>query len=139
MTDARGKPRVQTVNSLPSETVQADAPQADIREIMKRHGATGVVDHLSQVEGVYMDVSKFTDFADVMRTVRQAEMEFMQLPPGVREAFKNDPAEWLDAAHDGISEAQRDRLVKEGFLEASAEALPPEPPSAETTTAPAED
>lgn len=115
--DARGKARVQTVNDEPSMTVQSDAPRADIREILRKYKQVGIVDHLSQVEARFMDVSGVTDFADAMRLQREAEGEFMRLPSKVREVFGHDVARWLDAAHDGVSEEQKARLIALGILD----------------------
>lgn len=98
--DYRGKPRVQTVNNLPSKTVQSDAHMADIREILRKFEGTGIIDHLSQVDAKFMDVSEFTDYKDLMDHVREAEATFMQLPAEIRAKFGNDVARWLDAAHD---------------------------------------
>lgn len=97
--DALGRPRVQTVNDLESKTVTADAKKADINHILKQYKAVGIVDHLREVDARYMDVSEFTDYADMMRQLRTAEAEFMKLPSKVREKFNHDVATWLDAAH----------------------------------------
>mgnify|MGYP000120320684 CR=1 FL=1 len=98
--DARGKPRVGTVNSLPSKTKQQDAAKADIQEILRKYEQVGIVPHLNEVDAKYLDVSEFTDYSDMMRQLRTAEREFMTLPAAVRALFKNDVADWLDAAHD---------------------------------------
>ncbi len=117
--DLRGKPQAafQTVNVLPSCVVESDAVEADIQTILTRHGIQGVIEHLNQAELVYGDVSDLTDFADAMRQVKEAEGMFLQLPSKVREAFEHDPAIWLDAANDGMTGEQFDKLVKLGFLE----------------------
>lgn len=126
--DARGRPRVQTVNDEPSRTIQSDAGEADIKKILKRHGVTGVIEHLNQAELVYGDVSNFTDYADAMRQVSAAEEAFLRLPSKVREVFRHDAATWLDAANDGLSDGQRSKLEELGFLEPEApEAAPTEP------------
>lgn len=109
--DRRGKPRVQTVNDLPSLTVQSDQKAADINEILYSAAGIGVGEHLRDVELRYMDVSEFTDFSDMMRQMRIAEAEFMSLPSKVREKFNHDVAEWLDAAHE--SPEVRDALATE--------------------------
>jgi hypothetical protein len=98
--DFRGRARVQTVNTLPSKTTQADAKRADINEILRQH-KIGIVPHLQEVDAKYLDVSEFTDYADMMMQLRQAEKDFMSLPSKVREIFNHDVAVWLDAAHAG--------------------------------------
>ncbi len=112
--DYRGKPRVQTINNLPSETLQSDGDRADIKKILKRYKSVGIVDHLNLTESTYQDVSEIGDFADVMRIAQEAEQQFMQLPSKVREIFNHDVANWLDTAHD---QEKRLQLLEEGKIE----------------------
>ncbi len=115
--DVRGKPRVQTVNQMPSKTVQSDAHLADITTIL-RQWAVGGEDSLDVTADMFRDISEFTDYADAMRHAKVAELEFMRLPSKVREIFHHDVFEWLDTAHD---KEKRDALVKAGFLEGPRE------------------
>lgn len=100
--DYRGKLRslYQTVNTEPSQTIQSDAKRADITEILKEHGLTDIITHLADTDARFLDVSEMGDYADVMREAKRAEFAFLQLPPRVRKLFKDDVANWLDAAHD---------------------------------------
>lgn len=123
--DALGRPRVQTVNSDPSLTVQSDAKKADITHIINRYKRGELVTNLNQAEAQFADISAFTDFADAMRHVRTAETEFLKLPSKIRELFNHDVANWLDHAHD---EDKREQMVQAGLMD---------PPPAPTTTAPA--
>ncbi len=113
--DSRGKPRkqYQTVNDGPVMTVQSDAEEADIQKILKKYKEVGIIDHLNVTEATYRDVTTFSDFADVMRTAKEAEKDFMKLPSKVREIFKHDVATWLDTAHD---EEKRTALREEGKI-----------------------
>jgi phage internal scaffolding protein len=117
--DQRGRPRVQTVNDLPSKTVQSDAQESDIRFILAKFGQTGVIQQLDATQAEYVDVTAFTDYADVMRTVREAENNFRRLPSKVREVFNHDVAEWLDTAHD---KEKRDALLATGLFGPSGDA-----------------
>lgn len=117
MLDARGRPRVQTINTLPSKTIQSQADQADIKKILKKYRQVGIVDHLNDVKGRFMDVSEFTDLGDALRQVKVVEAEFMKLPSKVREVFNHDVAEYLDTAHDP---EKRQALIDAGVLEAPA-------------------
>lgn len=112
-----GRRRVQTTDFGPSKTVQGDAVRADIRHIMKKYRAMGIMDHLAQVDLTFRDVSEFTDFADLMRQTKDAEMAFMKLPSKLREVFDHDVMKWLDAAHDPEKvEALRPKLEKLGVM-----------------------
>lgn len=120
--DYRGRPRAeyQTVNDEPSKTIQSDAHEADIKTILKKHGMTGIVEHLAQTDAQFVDVTELTDYADVMRITREAEGEFMKLPAKVRALFDHDVAKWLDAAHD---QEKRDAVAQE-VAEQSVETTP---------------
>lgn len=98
--DCRGNPRVQTTDFGDSLTVKSDAHLADIRQILKKYEGTGIVDHLDHVDSVFMDVSEFTDYQDMLQQLDVAEAEFMKLPPQIRSLFDNQVGVWLDAAQD---------------------------------------
>ena len=134
--DARGKPRFQTVNDEESRTIQSDSHEANIKTILGRHGVSGVIEHMGETELQFGDISEIDDYADAMHRVNEANERFMRLPAKVREAFDNDPAVWLDAVHDGLSEAQRARLIKHGFIE---EEVVPDPTPAISDTPPVSD
>lgn len=112
--DYRGKPRVQTVNEDPSETIQSDAHLTDVKNIMASFGARGH-DMLDETALEFADVSEFTDLRDALDQAKNAEEQFMRLPSKVREIFGHDVAVWLDTAHD---KDKRDALVAKGFLKA---------------------
>ena len=132
--DARGKDRVQTTDFGKSLTVQADKKKADIQEILKQYSQTGVVQHMTEVEGQYLDVSEFTDYSDMMVQLAEAEAHFMSLPSKFREAFDHDVAKWLDAAHDPA--AVHDAMVAAGMADAEADAIQAELEAAEPPPAP---
>lgn len=113
--DSRGKERVQTINTLPSKTVKSDRDLTDIRTIIGKIEGGGVVENLGLTERQFVDVKDLTDFADVMRVTREAELEFMKLPSKTREKFGHDVAQYLDAAHD---QEKRDALIAAGVIEA---------------------
>lgn len=127
--DGRRKPRTRTLNELPSETVQAEKDQADIRKIIQTYERNGVLINPSRVDLTFRDVTEFSDFADLMLQSKAAETEFMRLPSKVREVFDHSVAKWLDAAHDPEKlAALRPRLETLGVLEPIPE--PPREPSA---------
>lgn len=113
----RRRPRVQTVNTLPSKTVQSDVTRTEIKHILAKYRQTGVVEHMRNVDLQFRDVSEFSDFSDLMYQSKEAEKVFMKLPSKVRGVFDHDYAKWLDAAHDPEKlEALRPRLEKIGVL-----------------------
>lgn len=100
LSTTRLRPRVSTVFDDPSLTVQSDRDLSDIQSILRNFGAQALEANLNDADLQFMDVSEFSDYADVLREARTAELEFMKLPSKVREIFNHDAAEWLDAAHD---------------------------------------
>lgn len=121
----RRKPRVQTVNDLPSKTVQADVVRTEIRHILAKYRQVGIIEHLRDVDLQFRDVTEFEDYADMARQTKDAEQVFMGLPSKVREVFGHDVMNWLDAAHDAEKlEALRPRLEKLGVLEPKAPVQP---------------
>jgi len=115
--EERKRPRVRTVNVLPSRTVQSDVFRTEIRHILAKYKQTGIVEHMRDVDLQFRDVSEFADFADLMFQSKEAEKVFLQLPSKVREVFQHDVARWLDAAHDPEKlEELRPRLEKLGVM-----------------------
>jgi len=115
----RRRPRVRTVNTEPGKTVQSDGPRTEIKAILERYAAVGIVDHMRDVDLQFRDVTEFEDFRDLMVQAKDAELAFMKLPPQVRDVFENDPSRWLDAAHDAEKlEALRPKLEKLGVMKA---------------------
>jgi len=98
-----------------SLTVQSDQPGTELRYILDRYAKGILGDQLDVAEAQFQDVTAFQDYADVMRTAKDAEHEFMKLPPDVRRLFKNDVANYLDTAHDP---EKRNEMVRLGYLEA---------------------
>lgn len=128
--DGRRKPRIRTVNEMESRTIQSDRNRAEMREILRRYESMGIVDHMANVDLLYRDVSEFEDFADLMRQSKEAEKEFMKLPPKVRQVFGHDVHTWLDAAHDPEKlEALRPKLEKLGVMEPKAPERAPQEPA----------
>lgn len=74
----------------PSRTKQAFKDECDINAILRRAKATGVVDHVSQLQPVYADVSTFSDLADCYAKVEMAENSFMALPSELRAELGHD-------------------------------------------------
>lgn len=123
-----GRRRVQTVNALPSKTVQADRDRADIRHIIRKYETTGVLINMAKVDLAFRDVTEFEDFGDLMQQAKEAEAAFMRLPAELRKVFRNDVNFWLDCAHD---EEKLDELApqlrKLGMLEQVDPTPPPAP------------
>ena len=138
MARENGRRRVVTLNNSDSRTVQSDREGAEIKNILARYEATGIIEHMRNVDLQFRDVSAFSDLSDALQQAKEAEKEFMKLPPKLREVFNHDVAEWLDAAQDPEKiEAVRPQLEKLGVLEPIEPPLtPPAAPAAPTPPLP---
>lgn len=122
-----GRLRVQTVNDEESQTVQSDRHRAEMKEILRKYEAVGIIDHLRDVDLEFRDVSEFTDYRDMALQLKDAEARFMSLPSKVRELFNHSVEEYLDAAHDPEWVSRNsEALQRLGFEEVRPVA--PEPP-----------
>lgn len=87
-------------NDEPSMTVQADSEAADINNIVKKFGVTGMLPY-GDLQPVYDDFTQFpTDYHEAMNIVRSADSAFMDLPANVRASFNNDAGLFLNAVTD---------------------------------------
>ena len=71
------------------------AHEADINTIMQRFGSTGEMPLGPSGPAVYGDFSGITDYESALATVQRVNDSFMQMPPEVRERFRNSPAELI--------------------------------------------
>jgi len=123
--DYRGKPRFQTVNDLPSKTIQSDAHMADIKHILGQFGHTGILESLQNADDLYLDVSEFSDYTTMHAQAEEAKEHFMKLPSKIREVFNHDVFEWLDAAHDPEKAARANsELAARGLIPTPEEEVP---------------
>lgn len=116
-----GTRRVVQICEGPSLTEQHHADEVDINQIVLRYQKTGVLPHRGGTPS-YGDFSGVVDYHSACEAVRQAEAEFMTLPPDVRKKFGNDPGALLAFLADEDNRAEAVRL---GIVEAIA---PDEPP-----------
>lgn len=93
--DPRVRFRVTNNTTGPSLTEQHHARACDINTIMAKYVRTGLIEHVSQYEPRFGDVSK-VDFQDAMFLVKEVESEFQNLPAYVR-AHYGDAQNYLEA------------------------------------------
>jgi phage internal scaffolding protein len=111
--------RVRKEFKKPSMTEQAHKDDCDIRKIMAKAQATGMVSHTNAMAAKYGDLSSAPDFQDAQNIIAEANSQFETIPSKVREEFNNDPMEWLEFIH---NEDNREEMIKMGF---SDDHLPP--------------
>lgn len=96
MARTREVPRFPTVLSGETMTKQSMKNECDINVIMKKFEKTGVVTHLNERQGNYVDFSEGFDFHSCMNRVKAATDMFMTLPASLRGHFNNDPGYFLE-------------------------------------------
>lgn len=72
----------------------------DINKIMKKYHQTGMINHLNNRQGQYLDLSKVKDYQQSLDTVIEAQQSFMTLSSEVRKKFNNDPQEVINFLKD---------------------------------------
>lgn len=80
---------------------QSFKDECDINNILAQYKQTGMISHISAnaSQGQYLDLPSDVDLQTSFEIVRQAETAFASLPAKVRDAFSNDPANFLAAFH----------------------------------------
>lgn len=100
-------------NDEPSMTQQHHAKDADINEIVRRFGLTGVL----PTEGLSMpssgDFSGVGSYQEAWDAVRAAQEAFLEVPAELRARFGNDPGALIDFLGDA---ANREEAIKLGLV-----------------------
>ena len=77
-------------------TQQQYKKQQDIKEIVKKYNATGLLNKNIMAEPMFDDVSEIGDFQDAQAKIIHAQSLFDQLPSIVKDKFDHNPAKLLD-------------------------------------------
>lgn len=121
---ANGRKRVTTVPVGPSCTQQQFKKQTDINNIMARYAKTGQLPADIIRQGTYADVSQIPDLLEATRLVNQAHIDFMALPPEIRNKVQNDPTKLVAYLQDPANDAEAVRLGLKVKKETAPEPTP---------------
>lgn len=102
--DAEGKPLY--------FTEQHHKRECDINYIIKKYDKTGLITHISKIEGEFGDLSGL-DFKVMQDKVANAKTMFEMLPSKIRKEFKNNPYELLSFMDD---EKNREKAIALGLI-----------------------
>jgi len=111
-------------------TRESERASTDINGIMEKWVRTGIVPQRGETPS-YGDFSSQMDFHTALTRVRQAEDEFMNLPPHIRKFCANDPGRFLDLVMDADGRAQLEQLGMVSDFAPKTAPEPSEPPPAE--------
>lgn len=99
----------------PSLTQQQFKDETDINEIVRRFGLTGELPGDFNMPQSADLVDAITDYHTALNTIREADEEFMSMPPELRARFDNDPGKLIAFLEDG---GNREEAVKLGLVKA---------------------
>lgn len=121
------------VNDEPSKTLQAPAHEADINNIAKAYGLTGkrlpIPPEIFDPRH-YADLSEAPSLQEALNLVREAESQFMRLPPDLRRMFHDSPAVLWDFVQ---NPANAEKAVELGLLVPREPNAPPRGSQSEKT------
>lgn len=83
-----------------SLTIQSMAEDADINVLMKRFGVTGQLPQGVRIPE-YGDFTGISDYRTALHQIRDAQDNFLKLPPDLRAKYSNDPHIFLEAVASG--------------------------------------
>ncbi len=121
-----GRPLIVTGEGL---TKQSFKDEVDINKIVDKFNRTGLVTHVKNNPGAFLDVSNVQDFHKALNTVNESKRLFMALPAKIRTKFKNNPANMIEFISDkaNLEEAEKLGMVEPGTF------LKHNPPKKETS------
>ena len=110
------------------EMIQSHADSVDVHAIIERCTMTGDMSELYKTKGFYADLSEFpSTYAEVLKSVAEAEYLWKKLPSEVKEKFDNDVSkfyanafteDWYknlsvnDAEHEEVIEKKEGEVVE---------------------------
>lgn len=109
-----------------SMTVQSEAKDADINEIVKRFGLTGELP-VNQRIPLTVDIDDVLDYKTCMDVVTSARRTFESMPADLRARVDNDPGKLVAFV---LDPANRDECIKQGLIVAPAAPAPAAPAAA---------
>lgn len=106
-----------------SLTQQHMKKECDIKEIIKRHDRTGIIEHVNRGVAQYGDYSEVNEYREALDLINNAQESFMNLPSDIRAMFGNDAGEFFEFA---TNPENADRMVQLGLAPSPDSVEPPE-------------
>lgn len=95
----------------PSLTLQSDAESCDINVIVARYHKTGVIEHVRENAGLFVDLPPSLEYQDALGIVKAAGEAFAMMPAEIRAQFNNNAQQFL-----AFADANEDYLEKLGIV-----------------------
>lgn len=96
-------------------TEQAHKDQCDINQILRKYDKTGLITHVSKMEGTYGNLTGM-DFKEAMDLVINANRMFKDLPSEIRKRFNQSPQDFLAFMEDPNN---REEAIELGMINPS--------------------
>jgi len=77
-------------------TEQHHRDTVNIHSILKRFEITGIMDHVNQYEGQYVEMLDPPDYHEAQNKIAMIDDMFMTLPASLRREFENDPGKFVE-------------------------------------------
>lgn len=121
-------------NLEPSKTVQSQAKEADINNIVRNFGVTREIP-IRVTPPPITDFVDVFDFQSAMQVIMQAEESFSAMPADVRRRFDDNPAAFMEFCHDpkNLEEMRKLGLAKPADKPDNPPAPVPPAPAAGST------
>jgi len=104
-----------------SRAKQSMKDECDINNILRQYQKTGVINHVRDNPGQYVDLPEVPDYQEALNIVIAAGEAFDSLPGSVRQRFNNDAATFLEFMDE---ENNYDESVELGLREPEEEEEP---------------
>lgn len=118
-----------------SRTKQSFKAEADINTIMKKYVRDGVIDHVRDNPGQFVDLPEVLDYQEALNVVIKAGEAFDELPGNIRRRFDHNAVEFLEFMNDPEKVEESIELGLREIIEPDEPVLeppatPPEEPEA---------
>lgn len=77
-------------------TEQHHKEACDIKNIMRKVEKEGILNHVAQYKGEYLNMATATDFREAMTVLADTNSMWETVPSRIRNEFANDPARYLE-------------------------------------------
>lgn len=81
-------------------TEQHHKDSCDATQIVQRYAQTGVLTHVKNIPGAFVDLPDQIDYQQALEAVQKGREAFHTLPATLRETFAHSPQRFLEALHD---------------------------------------
>lgn len=97
-----------------SLTIQSQAQEADINELVRRFGVTGQLPQVAMPPSI-AEFTEVFDYRSALETMMRAQESFAALPAEIRSRFRNDAAEFVVFVDRELEAGRLEELRKMGL------------------------